>query len=45
MFSSGPSGFTAKQVLDQIGTYVNRIYGFFRWAVTDDFLKLYGGLL
>jgi uncharacterized protein (TIGR04255 family) len=45
MSSKGSSPFASKNVLDQIGTYADRIYAFFRWAVTDEFLKLYGGKL
>lgn len=43
MSSKGPSPFTSKNVLDQISTYADRIYAFFRWAVREEFLKLYGG--
>ncbi len=45
MFSTESGAFTPKNVLDQIGTYAERIYSFFRWAVTEEFLKLYGGRL
>lgn len=45
MFSRGSNRFTPDYVLDQLGTYADRIYAFFRWAVTDEFLKLYGGEL
>lgn len=45
MFSKESSAFTSKGVLERISTYAERIYAFFRWAVTDDFLKLYGGRL
>ena len=45
MSSKGSSPFTSKNVLDRISTYADRIYAFFRWAVTDEFLKLYGGRL
>lgn len=43
MFSKASSPFTPKSVLEQISTYTERIYAFFRWAVTEEFLKLYGG--
>ncbi len=43
MFSTKAGAFTAKHVLEQIANYDERIYTFFRWAVTDEFLKLYGG--
>jgi len=45
MFSTKAGAFTAKNVLERIGNYADRIYTFFRWAVTDEFLKLYGGTL
>lgn len=45
MFSAESSAFTPKGVLGRISTYAERIYAFFRWAVTEDFLKLYGGRL
>ena len=45
MFGTKAGAFTARHVLDQIDSYAERIYTFFRWAVTDDFLKLYGGKL
>lgn len=43
MFSTGSSAFTAEHVLDEISDYAERVYTFFRWAVTEEFLKLYGG--
>lgn len=43
MFSKESGPFTPKNVLEQIGAYTERIYSFFRWAVTEEFLKLYGG--
>lgn len=45
MFSKESSAFTPNGVLERISLYAERIYAFFRWAVTDDFLKLYGGRL
>lgn len=45
MFSKEGSPFATKQVLKQINTYAERIYTFFRWAVTEELLKLYGGRL
>ena len=45
MFRTDIGAFTTKRVLDEISDYAERIYTFFRWAVTEDFLKLYGGRL
>lgn len=45
MFSTTGGAFTTKNVLEQFDNYAERIYTFFRWAVTDEFLKLYGGKL
>lgn len=45
MFSTEASAFTGKQVLTKVSDYADRIYTFFRWAVTDEFLKLYEGRL
>jgi uncharacterized protein (TIGR04255 family) len=45
IFSTESGPFTPKNVLDRIGMYAERIYSFFRWAVTEEFLKLYGGRL
>jgi len=45
MFSTKAGAFSAKHVLEQIDNYAERIYTFFRWAVTEEFLKLYGGKL
>ena len=43
MFCAGSRPFEAKVLVDEVGEYADRIYTFFRWAVTDEFLKLYGG--
>jgi len=45
MYSTGSNAFTPKNVVDAISGYADRIYAFFRWAVTEEFLKLYGGRL
>lgn len=45
MFCTKASAFKANQVLRQMDDYAERIYGFFRWAVTEEFLRLYGGRL
>ncbi len=43
MFSVASRPFSSKSVVNEVSEYAERIYTFFRWAVTDDFLKLYGG--
>ena len=43
MFSSEPVPFSVDNVLDNAKRFAERIYTFFRWAVTEDFLRLYGG--
>jgi uncharacterized protein (TIGR04255 family) len=43
MFSSDPVPFAVDHVVDNARRFAERIYTFFRWAVTDDFLRLYGG--
>jgi uncharacterized protein (TIGR04255 family) len=43
MFSSEPLAFAVNHVVDKARQFAERIYTFFRWAVTDDFLRLYGG--
>jgi uncharacterized protein (TIGR04255 family) len=35
--------FDCKQIVADTRSYAERTYAFFRWAVTDEFLKLYGG--
>ncbi|RKH49448.1 TIGR04255 family protein [Corallococcus sp. AB049A] len=43
MFSTAPLPFSTEQVLSNVQRYAERIYTLFRWAVTDDFLRRYGG--
>jgi uncharacterized protein (TIGR04255 family) len=43
MFSSEPVPFDVDRVVDNARGFAERIYTFFRWAVTDNFLRLYGG--
>jgi uncharacterized protein (TIGR04255 family) len=43
MYSAGPMPFVVERVVAEAQRYAERIYTVFRWAVTDDFLKRYGG--
>jgi uncharacterized protein (TIGR04255 family) len=43
MFSTGSEPFNTDRVLANAQRYAERIYTIFRWAVTDDFLRHYGG--
>ncbi|HTR55632.1 MAG TPA: TIGR04255 family protein [Kofleriaceae bacterium] len=43
MFSSKPRSFSTDAVIADTRRYMERLYTFFRWAVTDDFLRHYGG--
>ena len=43
MFRSGSREFRAQEITDQARSYAERIYTFFRWAVSDDFLRHFGG--
>ncbi len=43
MFSARPRPFAPSQVLEDTTRYAERIYTFFRWAVTPQFLIRYGG--
>lgn len=43
IFSSAPRRFTVDAVIATAQSYAERIYTLFRWAVTDDFLRRYGG--
>jgi uncharacterized protein (TIGR04255 family) len=43
VFFAEPRPFEVKQLADEARTFAERIYTFFRWAVTDEFLRLYGG--
>lgn len=43
MFSAGPMPFSVDAVLAHGWRFSERLYAIFRWAVTDDFLRRYGG--
>jgi len=43
MFCAEPKPFDPGKLIDDTRTYAERIYAFFRWAVTDAFLRQYGG--
>jgi len=43
MFRSESRAFAPDDVVAGARAYAERIYAFFRWAVTEDFLRLYGG--
>ena len=43
MFSSKPRPFEQSSILSDARAYAERSYCFFRWVVTADFLRLYGG--
>lgn len=43
MYSASPVQFSVDRVLSDAQRYAERIYAIFRWAVTDDFLRRYGG--
>lgn len=43
MFSAKPMPFDVDQIIACARQYAERIYTVFRWAVTDEFLMLYGG--
>jgi len=45
MFSVGSRPFDAGQLISDARQYAERLYAFFRWTVTDAFLKRYGGVL
>lgn len=45
MFSARPIPFAVDRIVDDAKRYAERIYTFFRWVVTDDFLRRYGGKL
>jgi uncharacterized protein (TIGR04255 family) len=45
MFSVSPAPFAVDRVVDNATRYAERIYTLFRWAVTEDFLRRYGGKL
>ena len=43
MFRSEPRTFDPDEIVADTRSYAERIYTFFRWAVTDEFLQWYGG--
>jgi uncharacterized protein (TIGR04255 family) len=43
IFSLGSRPFESAKILSETRIFAGRSYSFFRWAVTDDFLRLYGG--
>lgn len=43
MFRAEPRVFDPEEIVTDAQSYAERIYTFFRWAVTDDFLRFYGG--
>jgi uncharacterized protein (TIGR04255 family) len=43
MFSAAPMPFDVDRVVVEAQRYAERVYTIFRWAVTDEFLKRYGG--
>jgi uncharacterized protein (TIGR04255 family) len=43
MFSGKPTSFSVQTILENSKIFSDRIYSFFRWAVTDEFIKRYGG--
>jgi uncharacterized protein (TIGR04255 family) len=45
MFSANPEPYNTEELVAEARTYAERIYTLFRWAVTDEFLRRYGGEL
>ena len=45
MFCAESKPFDKKAVVEEVQSYSERIYTFFRWAVTHDFLRAYGGAI
>jgi len=43
MFSTKPTRLNEDEVVAQATSFSERLYTFFRWFVSDDFLRLYGG--
>lgn len=43
MFRNDPRSFIPEEAAAEARSFAERIYTFFRWIVTDDFLRLYGG--
>jgi uncharacterized protein (TIGR04255 family) len=44
MFSAGPLPFDVDAIVERAQRYAERVYTVFRWAVTDDLLRRFGGL-
>lgn len=43
IFNAGSRPFESDGILSEARSFAERIYSFFRWAVTDEFLRQYGG--
>lgn len=43
MFHVGARPFDSSALVSEVRRFTERIYAFFRWAVTDEFLRRYGG--
>lgn len=43
MFSTEQRPFDVSRLIEDVRRYAERTYAFFRWAVTDEFLRYYGG--
>jgi uncharacterized protein (TIGR04255 family) len=43
MFTAEPRPFDVDQIVNEAQRFAERLYTVFRWAVTDEFLRLYGG--
>jgi uncharacterized protein (TIGR04255 family) len=43
MFSNEQQAFVPVEIVAAARRYCERLYAVFRWAVTDDFLRRYGG--
>lgn len=43
MFSAAPMPFAIDRLISEAERYAERIYTLFRWAVTDEFIRRYGG--
>lgn len=43
MFTASPRPFSVDQLVESASRFAERLYTFFRWAVTDEFLRRYGG--
>jgi uncharacterized protein (TIGR04255 family) len=43
MFSTTTSPYAVPELVARARSYTERLYAFFRWAVTDEFLRRYGG--